>query len=219
MQEQAKGENALSGAGELGVNVFVDHRREHFEPLFGTADQHVESAFAAIAAKRAEPHRHASARHRRVVADRDEDHVPLVPLDVFEVLHEERLGVMRLEECLRLGRQRASQQLINDRATLGRGEGGHTERQVGVVAGMSDDRLRNNLGLDHVGARSARIEDAVCDVMEAQPHARFGSVGARNDEQIVFVELPVADRDSRLVLAAIMPAQHPHRQAARREQA
>jgi hypothetical protein len=164
-------------------------------------------------------HWHAAARDGRSVADRDEDHVALVTLHVFEVLDEERLGVMHLEKRLDLRRKAAAQdfELVHDRAALGCGEGRDAEREFGVIARVRDDRLRHDPRLHHVSPRGTSVEHALRDAVEAQAHARFRRVGTGHDEQLVLVELAVADRDQRLVLAAVMPAQHPHRQAARGE--
>ena len=163
-----------------------------------------------------------AARRRRAIADRDEDHVAFVALDVLEILDEERLGRVALEECLGLGRQASGAGSRADRGSRGaeRREKAATPRESSGVATawamIASATVFASIGLVRVrpGRRRRRPERGG----SAAP-CRFGRVGAGDDEELVFVELPVGHGDQGLVPAAVVPAQHPHRQAARGEEA
>src|SRR5690606_38385812 len=85
---------------------------ENTHRQFGARDQNIESTVPALAVQRAELPGN-SARLVTSIADADEDLVPLIPLDVLQVLDEERLAPLRSEKRLGLRHLPAQQLDLN----------------------------------------------------------------------------------------------------------
>src|SRR5581483_12439771 len=126
---------------------------------------------------------------------RDEDHIPFVPLDVFQVLDEEWFEAPRapLAIGLRGGIRREERiELRLEELTLRLIQRHNPERYVGTppheLGGLLDDRAR-------LGVVPAI---AVCPVDLYQADASVGVAGegrGKDDERIVAVELVVREGD------------------------
>ena len=85
------------------------------------------------------------------------------------------------------------------------------KRPARRLARMPDHRFGDDPGLLGIRAGISTIVVRIGQIVEFQAHAGDGVVGAGYDEEPIVVELLVRDRDQRLMLAAIVPVEHPVR--------
>ena len=143
------------------------------------------------------------------VADAEEDHVPLVPLDVLQVLHEEGLLDALLEEPLHPGWSRLSRSSSSRIAVCCRWLKAITPR-------LSDGFSRKcPITISAVRLASTALNPPlvpdfhlpVCDVLEPHRRGLPGVQDAREGHQFAVVDVAVREGDQRLPLAAIVPAE------------
>jgi len=81
---------------------------------------------------------------------------------------------MAIEKVFRLRIQapEALDFLLDDTALIDR-EGGDAQRKLRLRSGMRQNCLRYLTSLSDIGGCTARIEDAVRDMVKAQTHSRF----------------------------------------------
>ena len=205
-------------SGGIQADVVVGNRREHPALPLGAREQHVEPPLAAVAGDRPEPLRQV-ALGVAAVADRDEDHVALVALDVLQVLDEERLapiaGALLAAERFQFGILGAHQfQLVEDRVALRHREGGHAQGGVGMRLRVPEHRPRHLLRLARIAPLAPAVVHAV-HLGEGEAAFLPRGVGARRVDQPVVVEGVVGDRDQRGMVRAVVPAQAGSRHRAR----
>src|ERR1700760_3105585 len=99
MEKQLKRDNALTLTA-LNVDIVVRNGREHLTSSLRTAYQHIQATLSALCAQRSKAHSHKAVRISSV-ANRNEDNVALIALDVLEILHEKRLVGVSVEKALR----------------------------------------------------------------------------------------------------------------------
>ena len=165
---------------------------EHLAAPPRPRNQHVQPPMPAFVVQRPESHGH-SARPIAPVAHADEDDVALVPLHVFEILHEKRLVRMRVEKPL-FGRVLAAQnfQLVLNRLRLPRAERRgakrHVRRHFGVFHDCFGDRFR-------LVAVAAVFVNRFGKMAKAQAGLVAVEVRAGEHHQIAAVKLAVGQRD------------------------
>ena len=126
----------------------------------------------------------------------DQDHVALVSLDVLQVLDEERLLGVGGEELLAGGIAAAQDvDLVLDAARLDVAEGRDAQSELGGLAGVFHDGLRDRLRLGGIDAPSLVVGVGI--VAEEEAGIDLAGVGAREDHQAIVVELVVRHRDQR----------------------
>ena len=79
------------------------------------------------------------------------------------------------------------------------------------LASMPNNGFGNDPRLPWIRASVTAIVMSVGIVVKLQSHSGNRVIGARYDEEAVVVELLVGYRDKGLMLAAVMPIQHPMR--------
>ena len=194
-------------AGPVEVDLVRGQGREdqHLPP--GAGDGHVQPAPAALAVQGAEAHAHAPLLVGPV-ADREEDHVPLVPLDVLQVLDEDRLQLVAGEEGLdgRVVPAGAVEQVEHE-ALLGLAQGHHADGVAGELGVLqpAHDLGHDGLGLAAVRAALAVVVDAVGHRPPADSHPVVDGGGERDQPAVVVAR--VAEGDQALVAAAVVPAE------------
>ena len=83
------------------IDLIGPQGREHQDLLTCAGDRHIQPSLSAVLVQRPEVHGHVAALVR-TVAHGEHDHVPLVALDVLQVLHEHRLLGALIKEALQL---------------------------------------------------------------------------------------------------------------------
>ena len=198
------------GVGSPQVQVRGDEVAVHHAAAPRPRDQDVEPPFASLAVEGPEVHGQV-APFGLAVAHADEDHVPLVSLDVLQVLHEERLLRMALEE--RLDRRVLPPQdlhLVLDSPGLGQAEGRDAQGELRPGGGVLHDGAGHRPCFVGVDAPAlAPLVVRLGGVTEGDSRVLAASVGAGEDHQPAVVELVVGDGDQRFVAASVVPAQHP----------
>ena len=92
------------------------------------------------------------------VADRDENNVTLVTLDVFEVLQENVLVFTFLQQFIeRVVIATLDFEEILDRVSLGTREGGDAKRDIWVCPSVCGDSIGDGFGFDQIVALSAAV--------------------------------------------------------------
>ena len=195
------------GLGASEVDIVGAQVGEHMALPFRSGNQNVQPPFPALIVERPEVHGDVPGLVASV-ADADEDDVALVALHVLQVLHEEGLVWVGAEKRL-AGRVLNPQlfQLVQNGLNLRCAEGGYSQSQVRTVPRVLHHRLSDRFRFHPVGPAAASIVDRVRQVMEPQPQAFPVGIRAWKNDQAVFVELAVGQRNQGLVLAAIMPPQ------------
>ena len=180
-------------------------RREYRHLLPGAGDGDVQAAPAAGLVQRPEIQRHPPASVQ-AVADREEDDIPLVALDILQTLDEHRLRLFRRGAGERpvLGKQLLH--LLLDEVLLARVERHDADaplpfRRVGEPALHV---LHDRIGLRLVGPAPAAVVHAFDG---EEPHPRGQVVVGRERQERVLIVTGVAERDQALVAAPVMPFQ------------
>ena len=193
--------------GRVEADVAVADRGKHAALLLGPREEHIEPPFSPFARDGAETLRHVAALVL-AIADRDEDHVPFVALDVLQVLDEEGLVLAFLAECVEFRKLGAHVfQPVPDGVALGHGQGHDAERLVGMLAGVGEHLLGYGGRFLGVVPLAAAIVRAI-HLDERQARAMAGLVRARRADEAVVVELVIRDLDQRRMLGAVVPPQH-----------
>ncbi len=98
LEEALEGDNA-AGLGAIEIYVGAAHVGEDLAAVSGPGDQNVESPFATLVIERSKVHGRIAGLVF-AVTDADENDVPLVSLDVLQVLDEERFLAVVGKEAL-----------------------------------------------------------------------------------------------------------------------
>ena len=203
-QEAAKLHHALrTGAGQVDLIGTNDGIHRHF--LTGTGYGDIQSAPAAVLVERAEIHGDLPVLVG-AVADGEQDHIPLVTLDIFEVLDEDglihficpRFELRILDEFLC--------QKVVDQILLHDAEGHDTHGILPqLFIGNAPYQLcHHGLCLGTVLTGLALVVDAL--------HGNAGDlahliVRGREGEQLILIETHIAECDQAFVPRAVMPQQ------------
>ena len=194
------------GPGSAEVYVGVADRTYHQHLFAGAGDRDVQPPFAALPVQRAEVHRELPLPVAGV-ADRKDDHVALIALHVFQILHENRLRGRIVEAAveLRMAAPFGVDQVL-DQLLLRHTERDHANGAAAVPLQPFEHLAHHAFGFGAVAAAPATFVDPVRH--EAELHAEVAAAPRRRKgEQPVFVVMAVAESDQRLVAAAVVPVQ------------
>ena len=191
------------GAGEIDLLCLqrgVDHHL-----LTGAGDRHIQPPPAAFPVERSEIHGD-TALGIRPVADGEENYIPLVTLDIFQIFDEQRL--LRVVGPLfqhGVGGAGLVQQVVDKRLLIDV-EGHHAHarlRQSGIMS-PAGQLSHYRLGLGTVLPGLAPVKEAA---HMDQAHHALSVVDRRERVKPVFIELPVGEGDQALMPAAVVPEQ------------
>ena len=195
------------GTGTGQVNLLRRNDRVHLHLPTGTGYCHVQPPPASIPVHRAEIHGHLSVLVW-TIADGKQDHVPLIPLYILQILHQDRLvHLLRigfqlglLSECLR-------QQIINQHL-LHHTEGHYANALPAqlFIRQPPQDLRHNGFRLCPVLLGTALVIEAL-HMMPLYPGHQV--IRGGEGKQLVFIESGVAECDQALVTGAVMPQQVP----------
>ncbi len=144
-----------------------------------------------------------------MVADTEDDDIPLVSLDTLDVLHEEALFI-RLREELVEGRvvqlPETTHQRVLDVGGVVLAESDDAQGFRWRLAGMVEDEVHDHLNLVRVGARAGYPGDRP----EGNEAVGDGAIDDRSREggQGSAVDVAVGESDEAIVPAPVVPLQH-----------
>ena len=187
------------------VNLIRGQRREHHHFPPGPGYGHIQPPPASIPIQGAEVHIYLSCLVR-AVAHGEENHIPLVALDVFQVLDEHRL-LRTIGPLFQLRIREAGfvQKIINE-ILLGNVEG-HNAYAAAPVSGIVTTALQfrhHSLGLGPVLPGLAPGEHAV---HMNEVHLRGPVIYRWEGVELIIVEFRVAEGDEALVPGSVVPQQ------------
>ena len=195
--------------GSRQIDLAGVERRKHDELLTRASDGDIEPPMTALPVQRSEVHGNFPVLVRPV-ADGEEDHVSFVPLDVFEILHEEGLARIFAEEGFdsRMSPARFVEQIL-DQILLCLAEGHDTDGPFALLLVRETPHHigHDGLGFGPIRARSRAVVESLGHGPEGQPQVGPGRLGAGKCEQRAVVVMKIAEGDEIFVSAAVMPEQ------------
>ncbi len=190
LQKRFQGDDPR-GAGAVEVDLAGEDRAKDLAPPFGTGNQDIQPAFASFPVKGAEVHAE-KAVGILGVADRNEDAIAFVALNVFEIFDKEGFVGVGVKEGLGVGVFGLEAfEFVEDGVALADGEGGNAEALVGPAAGVFDHGTGDGGGFDRIAHRFSAVKDAIGDVVKAETEVGIPLVRGGDDEEAAVVELVV----------------------------
>ena len=193
--------------GALEVDLVGCEGGENLHLIAGAGNSHVQTSPSAFPVERAEGHGDPPILVL-AVADREEDHIPLVALHILQVLDEDRFlgGHRQLFQIGPFG-EKVREQVLNEGLLVGV-ESHHADAaptEVGILQTTAD------LGDDGLGFRPVLPRSLLSPVVDAI-HMFIGQFGIQiirrgERKERVLVELGVAEGDKAFMLAPIVPAE------------
>ena len=188
------------------VHIQVSERRDQRQPPASAGDRNVEPPLAALGQQRAEAIRQLAAAIF-AVADAQDYRVALIALHALEILDKERLFAIEREKRLMIGSP--VQRLIQRRLDALRVRNAHrdnAERFPRPAGNMLKNELDN---ADDLGRRGFVAAIKLGAPRHQHMRNRVAGAGAGERDQPVVIDMPVRERDQRLVAAAIVPVERP----------
>ena len=189
------------GLGEVDLFGSQGRKDNHLLPRPGDGD--IEAAFTAIAVHGAEVHRN-SARGIGAVADGEEDDIPLIALNIFQVLDKNRLSgsVGKIGFDLRMLAAGLLQQVI-DQLLLGLAEGDNTYAEIGSlrVEQPAQHLADNGSGLSPIGPALALVI-FTDDMTERDPKLLMGRGEGKQPVAVIMV---ITEGDQTFMAATVVP--------------
>ena len=197
------------------IHIPWGERSEDLAAYTRAAEQHVQPPLSAVEIDRAEVHApEVSSSLGGPIAYGDENDIALVALDVFDVFHEDVLGLAFAQESVQRGVLPASPfQYLGHHVGLRLGKGNDPQRQTGPFPRMLGHGVHDRLRLDLVGSRPAAAPASTgvdpIDRPELEPVVLVQLQGGGRQNQVVIVEFDVRHLDQRRIAGPVVPFQHP----------